>query len=156
MKTSEITEERRDKTETHKQLLRHWAFEGFNQNNMAVADEVYDVNVSYYEPSAGHVVGLDALKQFVITWRTAFPDSRLTIEEEVAEGDRLAIRWTFMGTHQGSFRGLSPSGKPVKMSAMYFYRFARGKVVEIHAMVNSLGLLQQLGAVAPITGPVGA
>ena len=85
MKTNHLTEERSEGSGTHtyKNLLRHWAFDGFNQNNMAVADDVYDVNVSYYEPSAGHVVGLDALKRFVVTWRTAFPDSRLTIEEEV-------------------------------------------------------------------------
>jgi len=134
-------------SDSNKALIRRWALEGFNQNNMSVADEVYAENVSYYEPSAGHVMGLEPLKQFVMTWRSAFPDSRLVIEEQVAEGENLATRWTFLGTHKGSFRGMAPTGKAVTMGAMYFYRFKNGKVAEIHAMVNFLSLLQQLGAV---------
>jgi steroid delta-isomerase-like uncharacterized protein len=137
-------------SETNKALLRHWCEEGFNKNNMTIADEVYDADVVYYEPSAGQVIGLDPLKQFVITWRAAFPDSLLKIEEQVAEGDRIATRWTFTGTHKEEFRGLAPTGKPVKFTAMYFYRFAGGKVVEIHAMVNALTLFQQLGAIPPL------
>jgi steroid delta-isomerase-like uncharacterized protein len=137
-------------SEVNKQLLRRWCDEGFNKNNMAIADEVYDADVYYHEPSAGEVIGLEPLKQFVVTWRTAFPDSKLKIEEQVTEQDRIATRWTFTGTHRGIFRGLAPTGKPIKFSAMYFYRFANGKVVEIHAMVNLLSLLQQLGAIPPL------
>jgi steroid delta-isomerase-like uncharacterized protein len=138
-------------SEANKSLIHYWATEGFNKNNMAIADEVYDANVFYHEPSAGEVVGLEPLKQFVRTWRAAFPDSQLTIDEQVAEKDHLATRWTFVGTHKGEFRGLAPTGKTMKMSAMYFYRFAEGKVVEIHAMVNLYTLLQQLGAI-PLIG----
>ena len=134
-------------SDANKALIRLWAEEGFNKNNMAVADQVYDTNVYYYEPSAGEVVGLENLKKFVISWREAFPDSQLTIEEHVSEDERIATRWTFVGTHLGTFRGVEPTGKHIKMGAMYFYRFARGKVVEIHAMVNIFSLLQQLGAV---------
>jgi steroid delta-isomerase-like uncharacterized protein len=134
-------------SEANKALIRHWCNEGFNKNNMAVADEVYAANVYYNEPSAGEVIGCEPLKQFVATWRTAFPDSVLRIDEEVAEGDRLAVRWTFRGTHRGDFRGLAPTGRTIEFTAMYFYRFNGGKVVEIHAMVNLLKLLQQLGAV---------
>ncbi len=138
-------------SEKYKALIQHWATEGFNKNNMAIADEVYAANVHYHEPSAGEVIGLEPLKQFVRTWRAAFPDSQLTIEQQVAEGDNLATRWTFVGTHRGEFRGLAPTGKTMKMGAMYFYRFGKGKVVEIHAMVNLYSLLHQLGAV-PLVG----
>ena len=134
-------------SEAHKALIRLWADEGFNKNNMAVANEVYAADVYYHEPAAGVVKGLERLKDFVTSWRVAFPDSLLTIEEQVAEGNAVATRWTFVGTHRQSFRGLAPTGKSVKFSAMYFYRFADGKVVEIHAMVNSLTLFQQLGVV---------
>jgi steroid delta-isomerase-like uncharacterized protein len=137
-------------SEINKALIRRWCSEGFNKNNMAIADEVYGANVIYHEPSAGEVIGLEPLKQFVVSWRAAFPDSLLTIEEQVAENDHVATRWTFAGTHTGNFRGLAPTGKRVKMGAMYFYRFANGTVVEIHAMVNSLSLLQQVGAVPPL------
>lgn len=134
-------------SEANKALIRLWCNEGFNKNNMAIADEVYADNVHYHEPSVGEVIGCKLLKQFVVTWRTAFPDSLLRIDEEVAEGDRLAVRWTFTGTHKGDFRGLAPTGRSIQFTAMYFYRFDGGKVVEIRAMVNLLKLLQQLGAV---------
>jgi steroid delta-isomerase-like uncharacterized protein len=138
-------------SEANMRLIRYWCDEGFNKNNMEIADEVYDANVFYHEPSAGEVIGLEPLKQFVVTWRAAFPDSLLKIEEVVDEDDRLAVRWTFTGTHKGTFRGVAPTGHPIKFSAMYFYRFAMGKVVEIHAMVNALMLFQQIGLVPPLT-----
>jgi steroid delta-isomerase-like uncharacterized protein len=138
-------------SEANKALIQHWATEGFNKNNMAIADEVYATDVHYYEPSAGKVVGLEPLKQFVRTWRAAFPDSPVTMEPQVAADDNLATRWTFVGSHRGEFRGLAPTGKRMKMGAMYFYRFSKGKVVEIHAMVNLYSLLHQLGAV-PLIG----
>jgi len=134
-------------SEANIKLIRYWCDEGFNKNNMAIADEVYDAKVFYHEPSAGEVIGLEPLKQFVVTWRAAFPDSLLKIEEEVGQDDRLAVRWTFTGTHTGAFRGVAPTGNSIKFSAMYFYRFAMGKVVEIHAMVNALMLFQQIGLV---------
>src|ERR1700693_4185302 len=96
--------------EGNKALIRHWCDEGFNKNNMAIADEVYAANVFYHEPSAGEVIGLEPLKQFVVSWRTAFPDSLLRIDEQVGENDRIATRWTFTGTHKGDFRGLAPTG----------------------------------------------
>src|SRR6516225_5034755 len=103
-------------SETNKALIHRWADEGFNKNNVAVADEIYDENVFYHEPAAGEVLGLDALKQFVISWRVAFPDAHLTIEEQVAEGDKVATRWTFVGTHRGMFRGFPPTGKHIKIT----------------------------------------
>ncbi len=137
-------------SEANMRLIQYWCDEGFNKNNMKIADEVYDANVFYHEPSAGEVIGIEPLKQFVVTWRDAFPDSLLRIEEAVDEDDRLAVRWTFTGTHKGTFRGVAPTGHPIKFSAMYFYRFAMGKVVEIHAMVNALMLFQQIGLVPPL------
>ena len=133
-------------SEANKALLQRWCDEGFNKGNVAVADELYDADVVYREPAAGEVRGLEDLKQFVSSWLAAFADARLTIEEQVAEGDRVATRWTFAGTHQGNFRGIPPTGKHVKMGAMYFYRIANGKVVEIRAIVDTRTLLQQLGA----------
>jgi len=131
-------------SEINKALLHRWCDEGFNKGNVDVADEVYHANVSYYEPAAGEVKGLKALKEFVSSWLAAFPDAKLKIEEQVAEGDRVATRWTFTGTHRGRFRGVSPTGKQISMGAMYFYRIAGGKIVEIRAIVDSLSLLRQI------------
>jgi len=138
-------------SEENKALLRRWCDDGFNKRNVELADELYDADVFYHEPAAGELRGLTALKQFVSSWLAAFPDAQLKIEDQIAEDDKVATRWTFVGTHRGNFRGITPTGKPVIMSAMYFYRMANGKIVEIRAMVDSLGLLRQLGAV-PLLG----
>jgi steroid delta-isomerase-like uncharacterized protein len=140
-------------SEANKALLRRWCNEGFNKGNVELADELYDADVFYHEPAAGEVKGLEALKQFVSSWLAAFPDAQLTIENQVAEGDNVATRWTFVGTHRGKFRGIAPTGRHIKMNAMYFYRIANGKIVEIRAIVDSLSLFQQLGAVPPLGQP---
>lgn len=137
-------------SEGNKTLLRRWCDEGFNKGNVELADELYDADVIYYEPAAGEVRGLNSLKVFVSSWLTAFPDAQLRIEDQVAEGDQVATRWTFMGTHQGNFRGIKPTGKRITMGAMYFYRIANGKIVKIRAIVDTLSLLQQLNAVQQV------
>jgi SnoaL-like polyketide cyclase len=73
-------------SDANKALIRLWGEEGFNKNNMAVADKVYAADVFYHEPTAGEVIGLEPLKQFVVKWRTAFPDALCRIDEWVAEG----------------------------------------------------------------------
>jgi steroid delta-isomerase-like uncharacterized protein len=138
-------------SEGNKTLLQRWCDEGFNKGNVELADELYDVDVVYYEPAAGEVKGLKSLKLFVSSWLAAFPDAQLRIEDQVAEGDQVATRWTFMGTHQGNFRGIKPTGKRITMSAMYFYHIANGKIVKIRAIVDTLSLLRQLNAV-PLVG----
>jgi C-1 hydroxylase len=85
-------------------------------------------------------------------FRRAFPDGRMTIEDMVAEGDRVATRKTFRGTHRGELMGIPPSGKAVAIGLMDFVRLVDGKVVESWNAADDLGLLQQLGVLAPI-GP---
>jgi steroid delta-isomerase-like uncharacterized protein len=131
-------------SETNKARIVLWGEEGFNKRNLAIADQVYAPDVYYHESAAGEVKGLEPLKQFVLSWQHAFPDSRLIIEDQVAEGDKVATRWRFLGTHMEFFRGVPATGKQINMSAMYFYLFVGGKVKEIRAMVDSHGLFKQL------------
>jgi steroid delta-isomerase-like uncharacterized protein len=81
--------------------------------------------------------------------RAGFPDIQWTLEETVAEGDKVAARFTMRGTHEGIFFGVPPSGRKINVKAMNFYRFTGGKIVEEHGQPDLLGLLQQIGA-API------
>ena len=74
----------------------------------------------------------------------AFPDLRITVEDTVAGDDKVAARMTFRGTHQGPFRGLEPTGRPVEFSSIRIYRIEDGKVVQTWAEVDALGLLGQL------------
>ena len=84
-----------------------------------------------------HLVRMRAL-------RSAFPDLHLTIEDQIAEGDRVVTRVTFRGTHQGEFNGIPPTGKPVEYSGIAIDRIADGKVVEMWHLANTLGLLEQI------------
>jgi steroid delta-isomerase-like uncharacterized protein len=88
-----------------------------------------------------------AAERFVVSFRVAFPDGPLSIDDLIAEGDRVAHRWTVHGTHQRDFEGIPATGRLVTMTGIFIYRIAGGRVVEIWASVDDLGLLQQLGVV---------
>jgi len=79
--------------------------------------------------------------------RGGFPDIQWTLEETIAEGDKVAARFTMRGTHQGTFFGLPPTGKKIVVQAMNFYRLTGGQFVEERGQPDLLGLLQQIGAV---------
>jgi steroid delta-isomerase-like uncharacterized protein len=79
--------------------------------------------------------------------RGGFPDIQWTLEQMVTEGDTVAARFTMRGTHRGAFFGVTPTGRPIQIQAMNFYRLAGGKIVEEHGQPNLLGLMQQIGAV---------
>jgi predicted ester cyclase len=81
----------------------------------------------------------------------AFPDFHITVDEMIAEGDKVAARWTATLTHEGEFMGIPPTGVQATISGMVIYRFADGKIVEIWHIGDSLGLLQQLGVVPPMS-----
>lgn len=79
--------------------------------------------------------------------RAGFPDIQWTLEEMIAEGDKVAARFTKRGTHQGVFSGIPPSGKKIEVKAMNFYRISDEKFIEEHGQPNLLGLLAEIGAV---------
>ena len=90
-----------------------------------------------------------ALAQFLVTWRAAFPNLAIAIEDLAVAGDRIAARWTLRGTHRGAFLGLPPTDQPVAVVGTECYRLADGQIVERWATVDTDGLLRQLGAPAP-------
>ena len=79
--------------------------------------------------------------------RGGFPDIQWTLEETIAEGDKVAARFTMRGTHKGAFYGVPPTGKKIEVKAMNIYRFSNGEILEEHGQPDLLGLLQQIGAV---------
>jgi steroid delta-isomerase-like uncharacterized protein len=79
--------------------------------------------------------------------RGGFPDIQWTLEEMIAEDDKVAARFTMRGTHRGTFFGVPPTGKTIAVQAMNFYRLANGQFVQEHGQPDMLGLLQQIGAV---------
>jgi steroid delta-isomerase-like uncharacterized protein len=100
------------------------------------------------------IQGLSAYKHFIAPFFTAFPDIQFTTEDMIAEGDTVAVRRTFRGTHKGSLMGIPPTGKQVTTTMMTFNRIANGKIVEGWNNVDDLGLLQQLGVIPALLGGV--
>jgi steroid delta-isomerase-like uncharacterized protein len=94
---------------------------------------------------------LPAMLQFLRELRGAFPDWRVQIETMVAEGHSAAVRWTARATHSGAFHGVPPSGKQISVCGINVYRIEEGKIVREWEQMDSLGMLQQLGALPPAT-----
>jgi steroid delta-isomerase-like uncharacterized protein len=81
--------------------------------------------------------------------RGGFLDVQWTLEETVAEGEKVAARFTMRGTHTGPFMGVPPSGKSFAVTSMAIYRLSGGQIVEEHGLPDMLGILQQIGAIPP-------
>jgi steroid delta-isomerase-like uncharacterized protein len=131
--------------EENKALVRRFVEEFWNKGNTAAADELMASAAVIHLPT-GDVLNPNELKIFGGTWRESFPDWHSTFEELIAEGDRVAERWTGRGTHLGELQGIPPTGKRVEGPGSVFYRIVGGKIVELRASFDMMGLMQQLGA----------
>ncbi len=136
-------------TEDNKALSRRLFQEFWDQKNLAVADELLAAN--YVDHTPGHPPGLppgpEGFKQFASLYFTALPDIRLTIEDQVAEGDKVVTRWTSHGTNTGSLFGMPATNKSATFTGITIDRIAGGKIVETWTNFDNLGMLQQLGVI---------
>jgi predicted ester cyclase len=138
-------------TEVNKASMRRFYDEVFNKKNTAAIDEFIDPNQVDHAAPPGTPGGLEGARQTVTMYLTAFPDLYFTVEDHIAEGDKVVARLTVRGTQQGVFMGIPPTGKHVTVTAIDINRFAGGKSVEHWLNMDTLGLLQQLGVV-PMPG----
>lgn len=107
-----------------------------------------------HHPGAPDWIGLESVKLIVRMTRDAFPDFTETIEDVVAEADRVVTRFTSTGTHLGALRGLAPTGRRIWMAEMAIFRVARGRIVEKWGLFDRLGMVQQLGIMPPAWPPM--
>jgi steroid delta-isomerase-like uncharacterized protein len=138
--------------EGNKAIVRRFVEEVQNGGNLAVVDEVAAPGYINHTAPAGVPADREGLKQLTAMFRRAFPDGQMTIEDMVAEEDRVATRKTFRGTHRGELMGIPPTGNAVAIGLMDMVGLVDGKVVESWSAADDLGLLQQLGVLAPL-GP---
>jgi steroid delta-isomerase-like uncharacterized protein len=142
-------------SEESKALIQRFVEEAFNKGNVDVANEVYASTFVAHDPTIPEGQGSpEQVKQFVNTYLSAFPDGHTTVEDSISDGDKVAYRWTFRGTHQGELLGIPPTGKQVTITGITINRVSRGKVEEHWTNFDQLGMLQQLG-VAPAPGQAG-
>jgi steroid delta-isomerase-like uncharacterized protein len=123
--------------------------EAFNRGNLAVVDEVLAPNHHTHITIAGAPHGPHGLKLMIAIFRTAFPDLRCAVEDEIVEGVKFAVRWSMRGTHQGMFLGNPPTGKQIDVLGIIFGRTEKGRIIEDWTLTDQLGILQQLGIVPP-------
>ena len=121
-------------------------FEAINQKNLAVFDELLTPDVVVHSASTT-TKGLEAYKQSLSMYITAFPDLQFTIEDMIAEGDTVVVRYTTRGTHQGNLWGIPPTGKQMSATGIFIDRLVNGKAVEQWTSYDDLGLLHQLGVI---------
>jgi steroid delta-isomerase-like uncharacterized protein len=133
--------------EENKATFRRYVEEVGNEGNLDLVDEIFGSYLSH-QP-AGHTEerGPEDVKRFMGEFRGAFPDFHSTIEDMIAEGDKVVTRWTMRGTHQGEFRGIAPTGNRITVTGIGIFRFSDGKVVESWDNFDQLGMMQQLGAI---------
>jgi steroid delta-isomerase-like uncharacterized protein len=130
--------------EENKATFRRYIEEVWNQRHLEVVDEIFDRYISHQPDGSTHERGPEDVKRFVAEFRSAFPDLHLSIEEQIAEGDKVVIRATFRGTHQREFRGMAPTGKEIEVTGVTVFRFSdEGKVVESWDSYDQLRLMRQ-------------
>jgi predicted ester cyclase len=129
-------------TEENKATIRRFFEEVWNQGNLTVVDALNDPN--FVDQSLRPPVhGLEAIKQFVTMYRAAFPDVHVTLEDLIAEGDKIVIRFTATGTHQGELIGIAPTGRQITVTGINVTRFANGKVVEGWTNTDTTSMREQ-------------
>ena len=134
--------------EEHKAIVRRFVEEVQNGGDLAALDELCAPDFVNHSVPPGVPPTREGLAQLTALFRHAFPDGEMAIEDMLAEGDRVATRKTFRGTHRGELLGLPPTGRRVEIGLIDIVRLEGRRVVEHWNAVDNLGLLQQLGAIA--------
>jgi steroid delta-isomerase-like uncharacterized protein len=131
----------------YKQMAERWYGEVMSEGKIEVIDELCSPDYIENDPLPGTEPNLAGLKEAVTQIRAAFPDMRVSAEDLIEEGDRLAVRSTLRATHEGEFMGIPASGKKVEVSNYDFVRFEDGLAVEHWGVIDSATLMEQIGAV---------
>lgn len=129
----------------NKAIIQRYYAEGLTKGNVAAIEHLIADDMVAHAPGFPALEGRAAFLNAIRTFREAFSDFHGVIEDMVAEGDHVVVRWTESGTHVREWAGIAPTGKAMIWTGMSLYRLAQGQVVEMWAHMDTLGLLRQLG-----------
>ena len=135
-------------SDANKAVVRRWLEEAMEKGNIDIVDELFAETYVFRMPGAT-ATGPGEMRELATSYKTAFPDMRVTIDDQIAEGERVATRWTAQATHQGPLGDIAPTGNSVTMTGVLIIRFVGGKPVENWQNLDELGMLRQIGAVLP-------
>lgn len=136
-------------SQENKALVRRYLIDVTATGNMDLLQEIFAPDFVAHLPN-GDLPGLEPLRAYLTAFRAAFPDARYAIEEEITEGENVAARWRWEGTHDGPFHGIAPTGRRVSQTGTTVFRVSGSKIVEAWPQADFLGLMQQLGATLQI------
>jgi len=134
-------------TEQNKSIVRRWVEEGWNKRNTALIDQLFTPNFYQHETGPETVKSSETLKPFVAGYLSAFPDLQFTIEDLIAEGDRVVWRFKATGTNTGPFMGGPTTGKAIAVTGTITFRLENSRMAEAWLNLDVLGLLQQVGII---------
>jgi steroid delta-isomerase-like uncharacterized protein len=136
-------------SETNKTVSRRFFEEVFGKGKLNVLDEIIANDHVNSGPGSlpGLPMGPEGTKQLVTVYRNAFPDVHFTIDEQVAEGDKVVTRWSAHGTHQGELAGIPATGKSSTVTGIAVDRIVNGKIAESWGIFDQFGMMQQLGVI---------
>jgi steroid delta-isomerase-like uncharacterized protein len=135
--------------EMNKSIIRRWYEEVVNEGHSDVSDELFiDDYVDHDPPSPTEVWprGPEGARQSLAAYRTAFPDLHFTIESMIAEGDQVAVRYVFDGTHRGTFLGIPATGTQVRITGIALWHVVGQKIMECWSQFDLLDFIQQVGS----------
>jgi len=133
--------------ENNTQLMKRFV-EFINTANVQLAQELISSDATFYVPGQQEPMqGTEGYLAIIGMMRSGFSNIQWTLEDKVVEENKVAARFIMTGTHNGTFFGVPPTGKAIKVQAINFYRFSNGQIVEEYGQPDMLGLLQQIGAV---------
>ena len=133
-------------TNDNKSVIRSFIEDILNQGRLERADDIVIEDFVELDPLPGQSQGKEGLKEVIRQLRSAFPDIHWTVEEMLAEDDKVFTRFTWSGTHQGAFLGVPATGRRITVKGMVIDRLVAGRMAESRILMDTLGMMQQLGA----------
>lgn len=140
-------------TEENKAVVRRFEQDVWNGRNPSLVDEFFAAS-HVFRAAGSPPLDREGHRQMIADFQRAFPDGQDTTDDLIADGDKVAHRWTYRGTHTGEFQGIPPTGKRVTLTGISIWRVEEGKIVESWHELDTLGMMQQLGVI-PVPGKGG-
>ena len=133
-------------SEENKAVLRR-LYEGINNGNVGIIDEIYAPDAIYHGTGMMANADRDTFRQFIRTVLEAFPDSRMMVDDLLADGDKVIYRNTYSGTQKGEMMGIPATGKHVVVRTIGIAKLSGRKIVEEWENMDEMGIMQQLGVI---------
>lgn len=134
-----------------KEIVRTLYEEVWNKRRLELVDEIISPSHALHDPNvSGSAIGPEAYKRQVARFVAGFPDLRFSIEDTVAENDKLVVAWTISGTHKGEFMGIPATNRKISVDGITINHIVSGKIMDSYISYDALGMIQQLGVALPM------